>query len=151
MGRGEGESLFRCTPPLRAAIRSAEGTAVIVDRVASGKWVPVREKGHVALGLGQVIMQRSVAAGCNGATGKGAKNPLVVGLLNDRLFSPARVRGGSEEERTDLNQVKMDGLRLRAATKQRRRQKASALSFVLVSLLFTSPSVVTVAHIIKLL
>lgn len=138
MGRGEGESLFRCTPPLRAAIRSAEGTAVIVDRVASGKWVPVREKGHVALGLGQVIMQRSVAAGCNGATGKGAKNPLVVGLLNDRLFSPARVRGGSEEERTDLNQVKMDGLRLRAATKQRRRQKASALSFVLVSLLFTS-------------
>lgn len=37
-------------------------------------------------------MQRSVAAGCIGATGKGAKNPLVVGLLNDRLFNPAPVK-----------------------------------------------------------
>lgn len=44
-------------------------------------------------------MQCSVAAGSSGTTGEGAKNPLVVGFLNDRLFSPATVRGGGEEEK----------------------------------------------------
>lgn len=65
----------------------------------SGERVVVREEGHVALRLGQVDMQCSVAVGCNGATGKVAKNPLVVGLLNDRLFSPAPVKGGGEKEK----------------------------------------------------
>lgn len=97
--RREGELLFRWPLPLCKDIRTAEGTAVIVDRVVSGEWVAVREEGHVALWLGQVIMQCSVAAGCNGATGKGAKNPLVVSLFNDRLFSPAPVKGGGEEEK----------------------------------------------------
>lgn len=44
-------------------------------------------------------MQCSVAAGCNGAIGKGAKNPLVVGLFNDRLFSPAPVKAEVKKEK----------------------------------------------------
>lgn len=60
-------------------------------------------------------MQCSVATGCNGATGKGAKNPLMVGLLNDRLFSPAPAKGEGEEEKKDLKQVKIYGLRVSKA------------------------------------
>lgn len=55
-------------------------------------------------------MQCSVAAGCNGATGKGAKNPLVVTLLNDRLFSPVPVKVEVKKKK-DLKQVKIYGLR----------------------------------------
>lgn len=69
----------------------------------SGERVAVREEGHVALRLGQVDMQCSVAAGCNGATGKVAKNPLVVGLLNDRLFSPAPVKVEVKKKKKTLN------------------------------------------------
>ncbi len=72
-------------------------------------------------------MQCSVAAGCNGATGKGAKNPLVVGLLNDRLFSPAPVKGGGEEEKKDLKQVKIDDRRASEAKKKGRGKSNSAI------------------------
>lgn len=54
-------------------------------------------------------MQCSVAAGSEGATGKGAKNPLMASLLNDRLFSPAPVKGVGEKEKRNLKQVKFDG------------------------------------------
>ena len=92
VGRRKVESLFRRT------LRTAKEAVVIIDRVVSGEGVVVREEGHVALWLGQVDAQSSVAAGSSGTTGEGAKNPLVVGFLNDRLFSPATARGGGEEE-----------------------------------------------------
>lgn len=146
MGRKKGEPLS--LGPCRD-IRAAEGTVVNVDRVVSGERVAVGEEGHVALRLGQVDMQCSVAAGCNGATGKGAKNPLVVSLLNDRLFSPAPVKGGGEEEKKDLKQVKNDSLSVSEA-KKKDEAKAKALSFTPASKLIMTLSTVTVAQIIDL-
>ena len=75
-------------------------------------------------------MQFSVAAGCKGATGKGAKNPLVVGLLNDRLFSPVTVRVEVEVERKrkDLKKVKIDGLRGRAKQRKKGKRQKQHLS-----------------------
>lgn len=55
-------------------------------------------------------------------TGKGAKNPLVVSLLNDRVFSPAPAKDGGEEEK-DLKQIKTDRFELNKAKKQRVKQK----------------------------
>lgn len=81
-------------------------TVVIVHGVVGGERVAVGEEGHVALRLGQVDVKRSVAVGRKGATGKGTKNPLVVGLLNDGLFSPGpervvqKKKGGNKDLKT---------------------------------------------------
>lgn len=83
--------LFRQATPLCRDIRTA-GTAVVIEGVASGEWVAVGKERHVAFRPGQINLQRSVAAGCDGATGECAKEPLAICLFNDRLFSPATVK-----------------------------------------------------------
>lgn len=82
---------MRQAAPLCKDVRTA-GTAVVIEGVAGGEWVAVGKERHVAFRPGQINLQRSVAAGCDGATGECAKEPLALCLFNDRLFSPATAK-----------------------------------------------------------
>lgn len=105
--------LFRQATPLCKDIRTA-GTAVVIEGVASGEWVAVGKERHVAFRPGQINLQRSVAAGCDGATGERAKEPLALCLFNDRLFSPATVKEEVKKKKKTLN-IKVERLNLSEA------------------------------------